>query len=75
LRDKSQWQTNSLVFGELEVAKFWGVLPSVYRSATDQDKVEMIAYMESHAEMRAVEEYQVKKKLDEQRRRNKSRTG
>lgn len=31
----------------------------------------MTAYMESHNEMRAVEDYQLQKKLEEQRRRNK----
>jgi hypothetical protein len=63
-----------MTFSELEVARFWGIIPSVFEACSDQDKLKMIAYMETHGEMRAVEDFQLQKKLEEQKRKNKAKT-
>jgi len=43
--------------------------PSEFLASSVEDKLYMTAYMQTYYEMRAVEDYELEKKLAEQRRR------
>jgi hypothetical protein len=63
--------SSSQTFGDLEVAHFWGRLPSEFWAASLEDRIYMTAYFQTHHEIKAIEDHEIEKQIE----RNKRKTG
>ncbi len=61
LNQRGHWYTSPR-FSELETAKAWGILPSVWDALSEDDKAQMMAVEQTGAAMRAYEDYRQERK-------------
>jgi hypothetical protein len=60
-------------FGEVHVAKSWGLTPSQYRALPLEDRAEMAAYLKTWEKMETYETEQAQKRAKAKERRNKDK--
>jgi hypothetical protein len=55
------------------VAHFWNMKPSAFWASSIEDRIYMKSYMQIHFEIKAVEDFELEKKIERQNRKPKKR--
>ena len=66
---KGKWQSSSQTFSDLEVAHFWNLKPSQFWASSPEDKIYMVAFTQTHFEIKAVEDYETEKAMEKANRK------
>lgn len=70
---KGKWQSNSQTYSDLEIAHFWNLKPSQFWESSQEDKIYMTAFTQTHYEIKAVEDRETEENIKRSQRKKNGR--